>query len=93
MPNIVLINLIFTKSDDIRIDYRNIFLNYILEIFYHCNNVQGIHSNNLFVIMNKILFYNYTVIQLSLKNLLNEKNNIYKSRENKVNDFDFWLHG
>ena len=88
LPNIVLINLIFTKSDDIRIDYRNIFLNYILEIFYHCNNVQGIHSNNLFVIMNKILFYNYTAIQLSLKNLLNEKNNIYKSRENKVNDFD-----
>ena len=53
LPNIVLINLIFTKSDDIRIDYRNIFINYILEIFYHCNEIYGTNSNNLFTIMNK----------------------------------------
>ena len=86
LPNIVLINLIFTKSDDIRIEYRNIFINYILEVFYHCNEIQGTHSNNLFTIMNKLLFYNYNAIQLSLKNSLSENNVKHQSRENTTND-------
>ena len=84
LPNLVLINLIFTKSDDIRIEYRNIFLNYVLETFYHCNEISGTHSNNLFTIMNKILFYNYSAIQLSLKNKLNENNISYQKRENII---------
>ena len=88
LPNIVLINLIFTKSDDIRIEYRNIFLNYILEIFFHFNEIQCIHSNNLFTIMNKILFYNYNAIQLSLKNILNENNIIFQSRDNIISNFE-----
>ena len=81
LQNIVLINLLFTKSDDIRIEYRNIFLNYIIEIFYHYNEISGTYSNNLFTIMNKILFYNHNAIQMSLKNILNENNKIFKSRE------------
>ena len=86
LPNIVLINLIFTKSDDIRIDYRNIFINYILEIFYHCNEIYGTNSNNLFTIMNKLLFYDENGIQLSLKNSLTENNIKYQARENIIND-------
>ena len=86
LQNLVLINLIFTKSDDIRIEYRNIFLNYILEMFYHCNEIPGTNSSNLFIIMNKILYYNYNAIQLSLRNKLNENNNIYKSREKIIEE-------
>ena len=86
LPNIVLINLIFTKSDDIRIEYRNIFLNYALEVFYHCNEISGTHANNLFTIMNKILFYNYNAIQISLRNQLNENNIKYQSRENLLTE-------
>ena len=86
LPNIVLINLIFTKSDDIRIEYRNIFLEYALEIFYHCNEISGTHANNLFTIMNKILFYNYNAIQISLRNKLNENNIKYQSRENIISN-------
>ena len=86
LQNITLINLIFTKSDDIRIEYKNIFLNYILEIFYHYNEIPGTYSSNLFTTINKILFYNYKAIQISLKNILNENNKIFQSRENITSD-------
>ena len=42
-------------------------------MFYHCNEIPGTNSSNLFIIMNKILYYNYNAIQLSLRNKLNEE--------------------
>ena len=81
LPNIVLINLIFTKSNDISIEYKDIFILYILEMFYHCNEIIGIHSNNLFTVINKILFHDYNTMQISLENNLNKNNITFKSRE------------
>jgi hypothetical protein len=89
LPNIVLINLIFTKSNDISIEYKDIFIQYILEVFYHCNEISGIHSTNLFTIINKILFHDYITMQLALENNLSKSNVIFKNRESltKRNDF------
>ena len=89
LPNIVLINLIFTKSNDISIEYKDIFIQYILEVFYHCNEIYGIHSNNLFTIINKILFHDYNTMQISLENNLNKNNIIFKSSTNQTNKDDF----
>ena len=89
LPNIVLINLIFTKSNDISIEYKDIFIQYILEIFYHCNDIFGIHSNKLFTIINKILFHDYNTMQIALENNLNKNNITFKSRENLTKREDF----
>ena len=89
LPNIVLVNLIFTKSNDISIEYKDIFIQYILEVFYHCNEISGIHSNNLFTIINKILFQDYNTMQIALENNLNKNNINFKSRKSLENKEDF----
>lgn len=89
LPNIVLINLIFTKSNDISIEYKDIFIQYILEVFYHCNEISGIHSTNLFTIINKILFHDYSTMQLALENNLSKSNITFKNRETLTKRDDF----
>ena len=88
LPNIVLINLIFTKSNDISIEYKDIFIQYILEEFYHCNDISGIHSSNLFTIINKILFHDYNTMQIALENNLSKNNINFKCRESLTNKDD-----
>ena len=85
LQNIALINLLFTKSDDIRIEYKNIFLSYILEIFFHNNEISGAHWTNLFTIINKILYYDYNSIQIALKNWLNKRNVKFELMKNNKN--------
>ena len=89
LPNIVLVNLIFTKSNDISIEYKDIFIQYILEVFYHCNEISGIHSSNLFTIINKILFQDYNTMQISLENNLNKNNITFKSRTSLTHREEF----
>ena len=89
LPNIVLINLIFTKSNDISIEYKDIFIQYILEVFYHCNEISGVHSYNLFTAINKILFQDYKTMQIALENNLNKNIINFKSRETLTKKDDF----
>ena len=86
LQNIVLINLIFTKSNDISIEYKDIFIQYILEVFYHCNEISGIHSSNLFTIINKILFHDYITMQNSLENNISKNNISFIGRETTTNN-------
>ena len=89
LPNIVLINIIFTKSNDISIEYKDIFIQYILEVFYHCNEISGVNSKNLFTVINKILFQDYNTMQIALENNLNKNIINFKSRESITKKEDF----
>ena len=68
-----LINILFSKSNDITIEFKDIFFEYILMSFYNINKIKSCNSLALFIIINKILFFNYEKTQECLQNILQKK--------------------
>ena len=71
------IQIIFTKSNDISIEYKDIIFEYIILSLYHINEVEDCNLISLFIFINKILFYDFEKGQDYLINNLQKKNKNY----------------
>ena len=75
LSQLSLIDILFTKSSDISIEFKDLFFDYIITSFYRINDISLCNITALFIIINKILFYDFEKAQNSI-NFIISKNEI-----------------
>ena len=76
LSKLSLINIIFSKSNDITIEFKDIFFEYIISSFFSVRELASCNLTSLFILTNKILFYDYEKTQNTFVLIMKRKNDL-----------------